>query len=106
MNEGTNPMTMEAGANSIKNLDVRKTEPVKIEWQDISYSIETKDEEKVEFKPILSGLSGSAKPGEVLAIMGTSGAGKSTLLDILAGRLVSSDVTVSVHSTNVGVIIL
>jgi ABC-type multidrug transport system ATPase subunit len=36
-------------------------------------------------KSILQGLTGYAKPGQLLAIMGPSGCGKSTLLDTLAG---------------------
>ena len=37
-------------------------------------------------KKILSNVSGIARPGEVLAIMGASGAGKSTLLNTLLFR--------------------
>ena len=37
---------------------------------------------------ILDGISGHARPGEVLAIMGPSGGGKTTLLDTLAGTCV------------------
>ncbi|PNX61639.1 ABC transporter G family member 11-like protein, partial [Trifolium pratense] len=43
-----------------------------------------------ESKSILDGLTGYAKPGQLLAIMGPSGCGKSTLLDALAGRLGSN----------------
>ena len=37
-------------------------------------------------KLILQGLTGYARPGDVLAIMGPSGCGKSFLLDALAGN--------------------
>ncbi|CAL9182699.1 unnamed protein product [Musa hybrid cultivar] len=39
---------------------------------------------------ILCGITGFARPGEVLVMMGRSGCGKSTLLDALAGRPASN----------------
>ncbi|KAL6897782.1 hypothetical protein ACP4OV_006741 [Aristida adscensionis] len=37
--------------------------------------------------PLLDGVSGEARVGEVLAVMGASGSGKTTLVDALAGRI-------------------
>ncbi|ESK86895.1 abc transporter [Moniliophthora roreri MCA 2997] len=52
--------------------------PASLHFSDISYTLGN--------KTILSGVQGSVKPGQVMAIMGASGAGKSTLLDILARK--------------------
>uniref|UniRef100_A0A0E0LH02 Uncharacterized protein n=1 Tax=Oryza punctata TaxID=4537 RepID=A0A0E0LH02_ORYPU len=38
-------------------------------------------------KKLLDGISGEARDGDLLAVMGSSGSGKSTLLDALAGRI-------------------
>ncbi|KAA8490737.1 ABC transporter G family member 22 [Porphyridium purpureum] len=46
------------------------------------------DSTPAKYKHALHGVSGWAKPGEVLAVMGPSGGGKTTLLHSLAGRAV------------------
>jgi ABC-type multidrug transport system ATPase subunit len=38
-------------------------------------------------KQILHGLSGFAKPGQLMAVMGASGSGKTSLLNVLGQRL-------------------
>uniref|UniRef100_A0A6B2L0A8 ABC transporter domain-containing protein n=1 Tax=Arcella intermedia TaxID=1963864 RepID=A0A6B2L0A8_9EUKA len=64
-------------------------------WKDIHYTVKVGKEER----EILKGISGYARPGELLAIIGSTGCGKSTLLDILAGRNktgnISGNVTVN-----------
>jgi putative ABC transport system ATP-binding protein len=49
--------------------------------------------------PVLTGVSVTARPGEVLAVTGTSGAGKTTLLNAMAGLLSPRVGTVAVDGT-------
>uniref|UniRef100_A0ACD5XSW6 Uncharacterized protein n=1 Tax=Avena sativa TaxID=4498 RepID=A0ACD5XSW6_AVESA len=81
-------ITVENGAAVARETSLRRVDQgVVLSWEDLWVSA---DGGKAGRVPILCGVNGYARPGEVLAIMGPSGCGKSTLLDSLAGRLGSN----------------
>lgn len=55
---------------------------VQIDWKNLHVTGKTGKAEVV----ILDNVTGSTKPGELMAIMGSSGAGKSTLMNVLTRR--------------------
>ena len=65
---------------------------IALEWRDINFHLLVKNPKSTMLKTIydnkhiLSNISGSAKSGELLAIMGPTGCGKTSLLNVLAAR--------------------
>ena len=78
---------------------LKPKQKLQLSWRSLSYEVKLR---KKSTKQILSGVSGHASPGEVLAIMGSSGAGKTTLLNVLSGRAnrgaTRGEVTVNGHA--------
>ncbi|XP_015062891.1 ABC transporter G family member 11-like [Solanum pennellii] len=61
--------------------DEESNDGVFLTWNDLCVSV------SIGSKNIIEGVTGYARPTQLLAVMGPSGSGKSTLLDALAGRL-------------------
>lgn len=78
---------------SWKNIDVYGKQPTEGCMTKLRNCCSKKRREPPVRKHLLKSVSGIAKPGEMLGVLGSSGAGKTTLLNALAYR--SSDVDVS-----------
>ncbi|KAJ2467745.1 hypothetical protein GGI02_003931, partial [Coemansia sp. RSA 2322] len=56
-----------------------------LRWDELNYDVKSKVGKTEEWRPILHGITGEARAGETIAIIGSSGAGKTTLLNALSG---------------------
>ncbi|KAM3230567.1 hypothetical protein ACQJBY_061004 [Aegilops geniculata] len=81
-----------------KSLMAEPTLPIYLKFSEVKYRVAVKGTPR----EILSGISGSASPGEVLAMMGPSGSGKTTLLSMLGGRATAADGCISYNDEPFG----
>ncbi|KAI3687975.1 hypothetical protein L1987_81681 [Smallanthus sonchifolius] len=84
-------------ANNNRNVsEIPHSTPFVLSFNSLSYSVKTRSKialfnsRKVDVsdtKVLLDDISGEAREGEIMAVLGASGSGKSTLIDALANRI-------------------
>ncbi|KAG0479169.1 hypothetical protein HPP92_013888 [Vanilla planifolia] len=101
-------------ANDAGNVDRHVVElsdpggsiPFVMKFTELTYSIRTPKKlslfprRRSETKTLLNSISGEAREGEILAVLGASGSGKSTLIDALANRIAKGSLKGSIVLNN------
>ncbi|CAA7046257.1 unnamed protein product [Microthlaspi erraticum] len=86
---------------SVPTYSGPSSSPFVLSFKDLTYSVKIKkkfnplticanspsDDMEMSTKVLLNGISGEAREGEMMAVLGASGSGKSTLIDALANRI-------------------
>ena len=68
-------------------VETVKRRGVDLLFKNLTYRVKFEQSGKVIKKNVLDNITGFARPGELLAIMGSSGAGKTSLLNILSNKV-------------------
>lgn len=73
--------------------------PFVLSFHNLTYSVKINKKlpSGLDHKVLLNDISGEAKEGEIMAVLGASGSGKSTLIDGLADRISKESLKGSVH---------
>ncbi|OMJ89451.1 hypothetical protein SteCoe_8451 [Stentor coeruleus] len=80
------PLTEEPNQRLLETKDSENIVKIYLEWNNIECGFRSKNDSR----QILKGMTGFARPGEFLAIMGTSGSGKTIFLNALTGAVRNS----------------
>ncbi|XP_074572659.1 ABC transporter G family member 22-like isoform X2 [Curcuma longa] len=91
-----NGTDLEAGKTRRRKMMAEPTYPIYLKFTDVRYKVLQKRITSSTEKDILQGITGSARPGELLALMGPSGSGKTSLISLLGGRITGNIVQGSI----------
>ncbi|ESQ45132.1 hypothetical protein EUTSA_v10010147mg [Eutrema salsugineum] len=87
--------------SSVPSYSLSSSSPFVLSFKDLTYSVKIQkkfnpipcfsasdgNDMDMNTKVLLNGISGEAREGEMMAVLGASGSGKSTLIDALANRI-------------------